>query len=147
MTAHAEADANTTHNATSVLFKRLKNPRFPAINYLFLFPDAFTVEKIQKSVKCVFIEFFCFFILTIFLAKKMTHLGLFLFMAEMEGFEPPIRLPVYVISSHAHSTSSATSPFSDLYYICFELKIKCFYIYSFCISKILFYNINHERLL
>ena len=32
------------------------------------------------------------------------------FMAERKGFEPPIPLPAYMISSHAHSTSSATSP-------------------------------------
>ena len=34
----------------------------------------------------------------------------------MEGFEPPIQFPVYAISSRAHSTSSATSPKTLVYY-------------------------------
>ena len=32
------------------------------------------------------------------------------YMAERGGFEPPIPFQVYMISSHARSTSSATSP-------------------------------------
>lgn len=43
-------------------------------------------------------------------------------MAETKGFEPLIQLPVYTISSRAHSTSSATSPNATNYtYI--KLKI------------------------
>lgn len=42
-------------------------------------------------------------------------------MAEMEGFEPPVQLPVHLISSQAHSTALAhlrVRKFSD----CFLLR-------------------------
>ena len=40
--------------------------------------------------------------------KKKPHkdfVGFYLFLAETKGFEPLIRLPVYAISSRAHSTT------------------------------------------
>ena len=42
--------------------------------------------------------------------KKMPQRDILLFVAEIGGFEPSIQLPVYAISSRAHSTSSAISP-------------------------------------
>ena len=47
--------------------------------------------------------------------KKTTLWVIFLFMAEIGGFEPSIQFPVYTISSRAHSTSSAISPVQVLY--------------------------------
>lgn len=48
---------------------------------------------------------------------KISRRDIFIsYLAEMEGFEPPIQFPVYAISSRAHSTSSATSPKTPMYY-------------------------------